>query len=201
MTMRLVDYIQIGPFATAYHQGIVGEAFLTALSEFLEREVVGQLDGPVVDAEGTLVATHGKDVHCAPTSLVRDFFTLDLTIFGDDGISELKGDIVYHPATKTFTPRFGHGPYFYLWTPSRKWQAESEKELIQQLVDDIVAGRSIDTSCPLCRGRIKASNDPQMLDVRCVDHECFVYSYHKDEQGRLLHGHFWTKHPAERARA
>ncbi len=193
--MRPVDHIDFGPFSTRYHTTLVDDDFKTSLSAFLDAKLLPQLDVPSDDAAGSLVATFDSDRYCGPNSLVRDIFTLEITLFGPDGNSELKSDIEFHRETETFSPRSGHGHHFYLWTPSRKRAREVEMELIQRLVDDYQRTHCVGLTCPICHGRVEGIDDPMTFDVRCTGQRCFVYNYHKDEAGRLAHGHFFTKHP------
>lgn len=195
--MRVVDKIRFGPFSTAYHSSLVDDAFKTALSAFLESDLIPQLDEPATDAEGTLIATFDKEQHCGPNSLVRDIFTLELTLYSDNGTSELKSDVTFNATNKSFSPRTGYDHYFYLWTPARKEHREREMAAIHRLVDDIKLGRS-NRECPICHEPVSAINNPEIFDVRCRGDRCFQYNFHKDEHGRLAHGHFFTKHPAKR---
>jgi len=197
--MQLVDQIQFGPFSTQYHSALVDLKFKTALSAFLDRGLLTQLDEPADDAAGTLVATFDNDRYCGPNSLVRNLFTLELTLFGPDGTSDLKSDIEFDANTKSFSARTGHGHHFYLWTPSRKQDREAEMGLIQRLVDDFQRDHGVGIKCPICNGHVSAIDDPAIFDVRCTEQRCFQYNYHKDDTGRLAHGHFFTKHPAIRA--
>ncbi|WP_145245748.1 hypothetical protein [Aeoliella mucimassa] len=167
---------------------------MASLDEFLNRELVPQMDETDVDAEGTLVATFNDERFCGPTSLVRNFFTFQVSLFGAAGESDLESDLEYHPQQRTFTPRRGH--YFYLWTPARKRNAQEEKERIDRMVQDFKRTHRTNFRCPLCTGKVSGVDNPGQLDVRCTENRCFVYSYHKDEKGRILHGRFMVKHPA-----
>jgi hypothetical protein len=197
--MKLVDQIQFGPFSTHYHANLVDADFKTALSAFLDSKLLPQLDEPTDDADGMLVATFDSDRYCGPNSLVKNIFTLEMTLLGPDGNSELKTDIEFHPNTKTFSPRAGYGHHFYVWTPRRKRDRETELELIQRLADDFQRTHRVGLKCPICHGNVTGVDDPTIFDIRCTEQRCFVYNYHKDENGRLAHGHFVTKHPELRA--
>ncbi len=197
--MLIVDSIRFGPFAADYHRSVVNEQFKATLERFFDRELIPQLDEPIVSADGTFSATFDSDRYCGPNSLVRDIFSLELVLVGDGGNSELKSDVVFDRESGTFSPRTGHGHFFYLWTPSRKRRRKREFELIQRLVDDIQANRTSLLACPICGGTLSAINNADIFDVRCPAKRCFHYNYHKDGEGRLSHGHFFTKHPGERA--
>ena len=194
--MQIVNKLQLGPFKSHYHRELVGNAFLVSLEQFLAKQLLPKLDGEPNNADGSLIATFPLERNCGPSSLVRDIFTLELQVDGSDGTSHLKADIVYDPLTRTFSPRTGHDHQFYVWTPARKIQRESLMEKIQRLMDDIQRHRQYDDSCPICRGQLSVVDDANMFDVRCREKRCFNYNYHKDERGRLAHGHFRVVHPA-----
>ena len=160
---------------------------------------MSQLDEPAREASGTLTATFDNDRYCGPNSLVRNIFTLEIALYGEDGKSDLKSDIVFNSGTSAFSGRTGHGHHFYLWTPKRKAHRENELEMIQRLVDDFRRTHMTGLKCPICQGNVAGVDDPLTFELRCVDSRCFVYNYHKDEDGRLAHGHFFTYHPTFRA--
>jgi hypothetical protein len=193
--MRLVDQLRFGPFAASYHQNLVTAAFTDQLETFLQKQLVPQLDSPLQEVEGTCVATFNSESYCGTSSLVRNIFTLDCDLFSDDGVSQLKSDIVYDPATSSFAARTGHNRWFYVWTPTRKIAREKELAAIQRAVDDVYrnAGRAF--QCPLCAGDISSINSVEDFYARCEGERCFNISFHKDDRGRPVHGHFFTKHP------
>jgi hypothetical protein len=190
--MRLVDHIEIGPFTASYHRALVNDVFISSLASFLDDALLSQCDMTPDEAEGSLVAVFDAERYCGENSLVRDLFTLDLRLFADDGVSEIKADIVYDPQSRNFAARPGHNRRFYLWTPRRKEIREDHLAAIQRIVDDVLAGRTVVACCPFCSGAIDVVNDRSLFDVRCLGKRCFEYNYHKDDRGRLLHGHFFT---------
>ena len=197
--MRLVDQIRFGPFKATYHRDLVDNAFKEQFELFLWANLVPQLECPLRELEGTLTATFDNEKNCGPNSLVRDIFTLECLVMCDDGASELKSDIVFDPKCFAFAPRHGFDRYFYVWTPTRKKQRETHLAQIQLVVDDVTRGESTGLACPICGGDIKAINNADIFDARCLLRRCFVYNYHKDELGRLAHGHFFTTHPMKLA--
>ena len=197
--MPIVDAIRFGPFTADYHRSLVNDDFKVALERFFERELIPQLDNPILSADGAFTATFDEDRYCGPRSLVRDIFSLELSLVDDGGTSDLESDVVFNPKSNSFTPRTGHGHYFYLWTPIRKRQREQELESIQRVVDDIQGNRTHSVLCPICAGTLSTINNADIFVVRCANGRCFQYDYHKDEAGRLAHGHFFTKHPDDRA--
>jgi hypothetical protein len=197
--MQIVDRIQFGPYSTQYHSAIVTNQFKLSLSTFLNTNLLNQLDEPACDANGKLTSTFTSDRYCGPNSLVRNLFSLEIELFGADGKSDLKADIEFHPETQTFSPRSGYGHHFYLWTPSRKRNRDFELKMIRVVVEDFRRTHDKELRCPICHGTLTGVDDSLTFDLRCTDHRCFVYNYHKDEDGRLAHGHFFTKHPETRA--
>ncbi len=196
--MKLVDQLRFGPFSTSYHRESVNATFKEQLELFLQHNLILQLDSPLREFDGTLTATFDNEKNCGHTSLVRDIFTLECIAICDDGMSDVNSDIVYDPVHGAFTPRTGFDNFFYVWTPTRKRTRESELSAIQRVVDDIMRGEASDFECPICGGEITAVNNPEIFDARCKRRRCFVYNFHKDECGRLAHGHFFTTHPMKR---
>ncbi len=196
--MRLVDLLEYGPFATAYHRALVNSEFLESLQRFFEHQLLPQTDAAVTDANGTIKATFDDERYCSPTSLVRNIFTLDLAIFSKAGSAELNADLIYEPADHSFSPRKGYDHHCYLWTPARKLAREEEMSTIQRLVDNIKRDWPAVLECPICHAEIQIVDNDMTFDVRCRGSHCFEYNYHKDEQGQLAHGHFFVKHPAKR---
>ena len=199
LAMQLVNRIRFGPFSTSYHRDFVDTTFKEQLELFLRDKLLPQLDSPLQELDGTLTAAFGNERNCGPNSLVRDIFTLECVAICDDGVSDLKADVVYNPRSGTFAARTGFDRYFYVWTPARKRTRENELAAIQRVVDDIMRGDPSGFACPICGGRITAINNPDIFDARCSRQHCFVYNFHKDDRGRLAHGHFFTKHPMKRA--
>jgi hypothetical protein len=196
--MQLVDQIRFGPFSAAYHRALVNDDFKAQLDRFLRANLLPQLDSPLQELDGTLNATFDGDGSCGPSSLVRDIFTLDCVLICDDGDSDLKADIVYDRVADRFKPRTGRNHFFYVWTPARKARREAEMAEIQRVVDGIMHGKRNSTACPICGGKLFAINTTDLFDARCVDRHCFAYNFHKDNRGRLAHGHFKTLHPQKR---
>ena len=197
--MRLTDHVRFGPFKTPYHRDLVDADFVHTFEQFLFANLMPQFDSPLRELDGSLTAAFDNEKNCGPNSLVRDIFSFECIAICDDGKSELKSDVVFDATGRTFTPRHGFDRYFYVWTPNRKRQRELELLQIQSVVDDIMRGNLTGLACPICRGNISAVNNTDIFDARCLRHRCFVYNYHKDERGRLAHGHFFTTHPMKRA--
>lgn len=194
--VRLIDHLEFGPFSTSYHRDLVTAAFKEQLEYFLQQNLLPQLDSPLREFEGSLIPTFDSEANCGPNSLVRDIFTLECTLVCDDGVSEFKSDIVYDLASESFTPRTGHRRSFYVWTPTRRSAREEDLSAIQCVVDAIMRGERRAFECPMCGGKIIAVNNPHQFDARCASQGCFEYNFHKDDRGRLAHGHFFTNHPA-----
>lgn len=196
---RIVDHLQIGPFSTAYHRALVSDKFTTALERFLQLKLAPQLNEAIHNTNGTVKATFDHKRFCGPSSLIRNIFTLELHLTSDTGPSELKADVIFDPEELSFATRKGHDFFFYLWTPQRKRQREEENARIQRFVSDIKRNRTAPMMCPICGGPVRHLDRDDLFDVACTDNRCFKYNYHKDENGRLAHGHFFRRHPQERA--
>ncbi len=110
--MALIDKIEFGPFTTSYHRDLVDTTFKEKLDHFLKGSLLSQLDSPLLELSGRLIATFDNVRNCGPNSLVRDIFTLECVAVCDDGTSDLKSDIVYDRKHGIFTPRTGFDHYF-----------------------------------------------------------------------------------------
>lgn len=195
--MDLVEQLQLGPFRHDYHQALADVDFRDALARLLDRELSPQLDDPIDHAEGSLVALHDSDVEVAECLLLRNKFRLEVAIHGGAGTSELKAEVLYDPATKSFAPWDDPQRPFYVWTPIRKQRREEEEAALKQLIDDIIKGRPFVAQCPICRDEISVVDNASLFSVHC-ERDCFKHRVAKDGQGNLRTGHFFTKHPALR---
>lgn len=189
------DAIVCGPFKAEYHRVIVNDTFKRALREFLALKLLPQLDHAFTDGRGTLTACFDEDRFCGPNSLVRDCFKLEFHFRGPDGESRIKTEIT-HNRDGQFSARRGHS--LYLWTPSRQRKRQSEQEAIQKTVGAILDNAVERPSCPVCSAELQVINAPALFDVLCPN-RCFKYNFHRDEEGKPLHGHFFMGSPAEEA--
>jgi len=184
--------IVYGPFNAEYHRLAVNDTFKRALSEFLALTLLPQLDHTFTDATGALTACFDEDRFCGPNSLVRDCFRLEIQFRGPDGESSIKTEIAYG-RDRQFTARPGHS--LYLWTPFRQRKRQMQQKAVQSTVDAILdkaIGRPL---CPLCSAALQAIDSPALFDVVCPN-GCFNYHFHRDEEGSLLHGHFFMASPS-----
>src|SRR5690242_10477397 len=111
--------IEFGPFQTAYHREAVDDSFRETLSEFLERELLPQLDEPFTRTEGRLTAELDEEKYCGPNSADRDAYKLEFSFIREHGVDEIEAHIYRDPQTGTFRPRFKDQPLI-LWTEKRK---------------------------------------------------------------------------------
>ena len=180
------DAIVYGPFDADYHRATVQDSFKRALSDFLASKLLPQLDHAFTDAAGTLTACFGEDRFCGPNSLVRDCFRLELQFRGPDGESRIKTEIT-RDRDGQFSARRGHS--LHLWTPSRQRKRQLEQEAIHKTVRAILDNAVEKPFCPLCAAVLQVINAPALFDVVCPN-RCFKYNFHRDENGKPLHGTF-----------
>ena len=184
-----VNAIELGPFKTEYHRGLVDGLFKSDLARLLEEQICPQADHDIHRISGTVTSQFDEERFCGPNSLVRNLFRLELIFEGSDEQSTLSTDVVYEPAAFRFNVRKGHS--LYLWTPARRRERERKLEAIKGVIDSILAGDRSNPLCPLCGSALRHIDDSLTFDLACPN-RCFKYNFHKDENGRLLHGHFFT---------
>ena len=76
--MQITNQLEFGPFATQYHRKLVDDEFVRSLEDFLQENLLTQLDRPATEAAGIVNAAFPKNQYCGPNSLVKNFFTLEI---------------------------------------------------------------------------------------------------------------------------
>jgi hypothetical protein len=186
--------IEFGPFQTVYHRSAVNNGFREALSKFLEREVLPQLDEPWTRTQGRLTAEFDAEKYCGPNSAVRDAYKLELAFIRDSGADEIKAQIYRDTKTGDFRPRFKGRP-LVLWTEKRKAEQRTFRKAIDHVIKRIQAGEHFQWVCPRCSARLSLIDSPGLFDLSCP-HGCFNYNFHRDLKTReFTHGHFFSKPP------
>jgi hypothetical protein len=105
------------------------------------------------------------------------------------GSEQLKTQLVYSPADGTFGVR--HDKPLILWTEERKRRKVEDRQRIEAICREILAGNAVDTSCPICGAIARVINADTLFDVSCPNH-CFNYNFHRDPKTRkFMHGHFF----------
>ncbi len=186
--------IEFGPFQTAYHRGAVDEGFREALSEFLERELLPQVDEPFSHTKGRLTAEFNAEKYCGPNSAVRDAYKLEFSFIREHGADEITAQIYRDPKTGFFRPRFKGKPLI-IWTESLKSEQRSFQAAIDHIVKQIHTGEHSDWVCPRCSTRLALIDSPGLFDLSCP-RGCFNYNFHRDPETReFMHGHFFSRPP------
>lgn len=186
--------IQFGPFHTAYHREADDSGFREALSEFLERELLPQVDEPFTHTQGRLMAEFDAEKYCGPNSAVRDAYKLEFSFIRERGADEINAQIYRDPKTGSFRPRFKGKPLI-LWTEKRKAEQQSFREAIDHMVKQIHAGEHSQWVCPRCSARLSLIDAPGLFDLSCPQ-GCFNYNFHRDPETReFMHGHFFSRPP------
>jgi hypothetical protein len=184
--------IEFGPFDATYHRAVVDDRFREALSEFLERELLPQVDGPFSRTQGRLTAEFNAEKYCGPNSAVRDAYKLEFTFLREHGADEIKAQIYRDPKTGSFRPRLNGRP-LVLWTEKRKVEQQCFRDRIDQMVKRIQAGERSQWVCPRCSARLSLIDSPALFDLSCPQ-GCFDYNFHRDPETReFVHGHFFSR--------
>ena len=191
--MRIADHLRLGKCRTKYHRALVDDCFFDALGHLLDDTISAQLQEPLLSATGTVTPTYNHKRHCGPISLVRDIFTVDARFQSESGETTLKADVMYDLSSQSFRPRNDYDYYF--WTPERQEKHKDNISKIEQYIDRIKRDVDATHRCPICDGMLSVTDSTKLFNVRCVDSDCFVYNYHRDEKGRILHGHFFPSRP------
>ena len=196
--MTALDALQFGPFTTAYHAQLVTDAFKASARQFVTSNILPQVDHDIVEIDGTFTPRATEDRNCGPNSAIKNCFHLYIRFFGDAETdnSEVKAQLWYRPDQSSFSVATGSS--IYVWTPTRRAERESQKAAIQRMVDSLLKNQSITPSCPVCFSNVSVTNTADLFNAACPN-ECFRYNFHKDDQGRLLHGHFNMLQPAQDA--
>jgi hypothetical protein len=184
--------IDVGPFRASYHRALVDEAFLACLDAFLQEILSPQVDHPIAKTAGSLTACFDEERYCGPNSAIRNLFRLKLTFHGPTEESTIETDLEFDPNTRSFSARPGNS--LYVWTPARQRVLLERKARIQATVKCILDEDPGEVACPLCRAPLAVVNNQHLFDARCPS-GCFNYNFHKDDDGNLLHGHFFMGEP------
>lgn len=192
--MTSLDGLKFGPFTTAYHRQLVTDGFKTSACQFVTSNILPQVDHDIVELDGTLAPRATDDRNCGPNSAIRNCFYLDIRFFGDaeQDYSELKSQLWYRPAQSVF--QVSNGSSLYVWTPARRAERVTQKAAIQRMVDSVLRNEPMTPFCPVCFSNVSVVNTTDHFNAACPN-QCFRYNFHKDEKGRLLHGHFNMREP------
>jgi hypothetical protein len=186
--------IQFGPFQTAYHKSAVDEVFREALSAFLERELLPQIEETYQRTQGHLTAEFNEEKYGGPNSAIRDAYRLEFSFIGEHGADEIKAQIYRDPKTGSFRPRYKGRP-LVLWTAKRKAEEHAFRGAIEHLVQRILAGEIRECTCPRCSACLSLVDSPGLFDLSCPQ-RCFNYNFHRDPKTReFMHGHFFSRPP------
>lgn len=186
--------IEFGPFQTAYHNMAVDEAFREALSVYLERELLPQLDEDYERTQGRLIAEFNEEKYCGPSSAVRDAYKLEFSFIHQGGTDETKAQIYRDSTTGAFRARFRGAP-LVLWTVKRKAEQASFRAAIEAMAKRILAGEKSEWVCPRCSAPVSLIDSANLFDLRC-SRSCFNYNFHRDPKTKeFLHGHFFARPP------
>lgn len=187
--MTSLDELNFGPFSTIYHQHLVDNAFKKSARQFIADNLLPQVDHDIVAIDGSLTPRATEEINCGPNSGIRNCFFLDIRVFGRSSLdhSELKTQLWYRPDSAKF--QVASQSSLYVWTPKRRKERELQKTAIQQMIDSILAEQNPAPFCPICFSTLSVVNRPDLFHAACPN-KCFRYNFHKDESGRLLHGHF-----------
>ncbi len=185
--------IRFGPFNSTYHAEAMTADFKEALSEFLETNLLPQIEESFESASGSVTAGYDDEKYCGPNSIVRDIYKFEFAFHRPSGDDTIKIELVFSSKSQTFSTR--RKKPFYLWTNRRREIYLAQGQSIKVLCDRIAKRESVAAVCPLCSATLIVHDAPSLFDVRCPG-RCFNYNYHRDpKDGSFLHGHFFRKEP------
>jgi hypothetical protein len=183
--------VQFGPFETAYHRKAVDAEFREALSTYLEKELLPQVDEPFESTEGTLKAVFNEEKYCGPNSAVKDTYELEFSFLRSSGADCIRVQISRDQKSGSFRPRYPGRP-MYLWTAARKQRQLTVREEIDDMVARILNGERGEWKCPQCGDLLRLVDSDHVFDLTCL-RGCFTYEYHRDPVTRkFMHGHFFS---------
>lgn len=182
--------IEFGPFKTKYHQDLAINGFQDAAIKFIHENFVSQLEQESYSVTGTVEAEFNEEKYCGSNSAVRNKFKFNLVFETSSGKASYKGTLKF---TETAFEA-ARGSSLYVWTQSRLDARKKQQSKILEIANLILAKKSFENQCPVCFGEVNYLNTERMFDLGCKAH-CFTYSYHKDSDGKFLHGHFFMKEP------
>lgn len=182
--------IEFGPFKTEYHQTLAENGFRDAAIKFVNKNFVSQLEGDLNSVSGTVEAEFNEEKYCGSNSAVRNKFKFNLIFETSSGKASYKGTLKYSETEF----EVARGSSLYVWTQARLDARKKQQSKIQEIANHILAKESFVNQCPVCFGEVNYLNTDHMFDLGCKSH-CFIYSYHKDSDGKFLHGHFFMKEP------
>lgn len=192
--MTALDALQFGPFSTAYHEQLVTDEFKESARRFVATRILPQVDHDIIEIDGTLTPRATAEQNCGPNSAVKNCFELDIRFFGQDAAnySELKADLWYRPDSGTF--QVATRSSLYVWTPTRREERMSQRAAIERMVNAVLRREASTLFCPVCFVNVPLINTPDYFSAVCPQ-KCFRYTFHKDENGRFLHGRFFMFQP------
>ncbi len=183
--------IKFGPFHTEYHRRAVDNEFKEAFSNYLETELLPQVDEAYETTEGAITSLVNEEKFCGPNSLVKDVYQFEFAFIRQGSRDEVKLEIRRDLKNDVFIPRYRHRT-LYLWTQRRKEEHDRFCQAINDMVKRILEGQAGQWHCPECNAALSLVDAKAMFDLRCPS-GCFNYNYHRNpETGGFLHGHFFA---------
>ncbi len=155
-----------------------------------------QLEGSCDRISGEFKPIYNEDKYCKPTSLVRDFYEVNLFFWSNDIIvATFEQPLHYIVESATFVSRYQRRK-LYVWTQSRKAQQQTFAESVAQLCHRICQEQITNADCPRCSEPLNICDVPSLFDVSCQN-GCFNYEFHRDPSTKeFLHGHTFFGEPS-----
>ena len=183
--------IEFGPFASNYHRQAVDARFKEALSDYLQRELLPQVEEHFDTTRGSLVPVFADDKYCGPHSAVRNLYKLEFSFARRGSEDTVSIELLYDSERRVFRPRYRH-QRLILFTRRRQEEHRAFCEVIESMVTDMQSATSREWRCPKCGTVLQVTDTPSLFDLSCP-RMCFDYNYHRDpDSGEFLHGHFLT---------
>jgi hypothetical protein len=185
-----IDRVKFDPPRSTYHQTLFSQQdFRNCLHSFILASLLPQLDDLCDRISGEVTPLYNEDKYCKPSSLVRDFYRIQLSFwFGNREIAIFDMQLQYVAESNTFVSRHQRRK-LYVWTQSRKARQQVLAESVALPCRQICQEQIMTTDCPNCSKSLNICNHPSLFDVSCQN-GCFSYNFHRNPDTKeFLHGH------------
>jgi hypothetical protein len=188
MTIRVTPEV-----SSTYHRDMIAGGLLASLEAFILERLAPEFPEPPDEVHGTIVPCHDDDRYCAPNSVVKDFYAVELSFqTGTEYIGSFESELSYDVKTRTFQPRW--------WTRKPLVSIKADEEALKALVQAVHNLRNridqeklTEAACPKCSKKLRIDSSPDSLFLGCRG-GCFLYNSPRDsESGQLQEGQLFFR--------
>lgn len=194
--ISIFSSIRIAPGVTGYHRKVMDDVFRERLFLYLEQNLLPQVEEPFDLVTGSLGAEYGEEKFCSETSLIRDFYYLEVSFIRQGSTDDLKTSLCYDPQIQQFSQRSKSYP-LKLGTRRRKENQTALKEKVNEVVTRILKKDKSSAKCAVCSTELNIYDRPDDIFISCPK-QCMRVQYHLDPStGEILHGNTYVKLPTD----